>query len=140
LYTVYNTFSEEITELPVEYLWVPYFSLATYYAGVCAQRSEVRDYKPHELHREFIGELFADTLQQYNAEVALEFQSFNYLSVSRALHEPDDLEGPDTFEINIPLEGRDLQEYIPEQDLMNPRLDMVKWIYHHVSQAIRADE
>ncbi|KAJ7331563.1 hypothetical protein DFH08DRAFT_966547 [Mycena albidolilacea] len=126
LYTVYDTFSEEITEMPVEYLRVPYFSLATYYAGLCAQRSEVRDYEPYELHREVIGELFADALQQYFAEVALEFPSFNDLSVSRVLREPDDLEGPDTFEINIPLEGRDIQEYIPEKDLMNPRLDMVK--------------
>jgi hypothetical protein len=126
LYTIYDTFSEEITEMPVEYLRVPHFSLATYYAGLCAQRSEVRDYEPYQLHREVIGELFSDALQQYFYEVAVEFPSFNELSMARVLREPDDLEGPDTFEINIPLEGRDLQEYISEEDLMNPRLNMVK--------------
>jgi hypothetical protein len=125
--------------MPVEYLRVPYFSLATYYAGLCAQRSEVRDYETYQLHREVIGELSADALQQYFAEVSLEFPSFNELSVARVLREPDDLEGPDTFEINIPLEGRDLQEYIPEEDLMNPRLNMVKWVHRRVSQAVRTE-
>lgn len=63
-----------------------------------------------------------DTVQQYFRDISRDIPKFENISIYRVLHEPEDLEGPDTYVIRFPLGiGEPIrEEFVAEETLQNP--------------------
>ncbi|KAJ7465209.1 hypothetical protein FB451DRAFT_1402919 [Mycena latifolia] len=75
------------------------------------------------IHNFPIEEVLAEAVQQYFRDISRENPEFEQVSITQVLCEPEELEGPDTFVVSIPLGNTEMLEYILEGDLLNPDLD-----------------
>ena len=123
-----DSFFDEVTVLPLEYLRVPQFYFLEWFAGQRASSLGVKNMDTLPIHHFPIEELLADAVQQYFRDVSREDLAMEEVSINRVLREPDDLEGPDTFLIKIPMGATELRVSISEQELLNPSLDLVGWV------------
>ncbi|KAJ6525356.1 hypothetical protein B0H19DRAFT_1084901 [Mycena capillaripes] len=75
-------------------------------------------------------------LMEWYANIGRHIPMFHGVAIGRVLCEPDDLGGPDTFVIWIPLGETELHEQISEETLLNSRLDLVGWVLKRQEKVI----
>ncbi|KAJ7812226.1 hypothetical protein B0H13DRAFT_2383345 [Mycena leptocephala] len=127
-FTVEDSYFEEITVLPLEYLRIASFCVAEWYAHKRALLSELQTYIVRPRYRVAIGELLTIGVQRYIEYVSKDLPVFRGITVRCILLEPEDLGQPDTFIVRIPGLKYDLFEYITEYDLTNPQFNLANWI------------
>jgi hypothetical protein len=125
-----------VTILPLEYLRVPEFYLADWYAFKRAKMVGRENYQSLLIHDTPIEELLADAVQQYFNDVSRDLPMFAEVGINRVLREPEDLDSPDTFVISMPCGGHDLHEEISEVALLNPELNLVNWVLARQKKAL----
>ncbi|KAJ7038354.1 hypothetical protein C8F04DRAFT_1179665 [Mycena alexandri] len=118
-YVVVDEYFNEISVLPLEYLRVPAFSLACWYANIRAIECGIEEFEFLRTHRATIRELLVDEITRYLAENSEKYPILSSTSVRRILRDPDDLEGPDTFLLRIQSDGVDFVDFLDERDLPN---------------------
>jgi hypothetical protein len=135
-YVIEDSYFDEVTVLPLEYLRVPAFHLCEWYARQHSSALGIEYAQASPIHQFPIEEILADAVQQYVRDVSRHSPEFSGVEISRILREPDELEGPDTFTVSIPLGAEEIFQYIFEEDLLNPRLDFVGWIVQRLRKYI----
>ncbi|KAJ7020996.1 hypothetical protein C8F04DRAFT_1315473 [Mycena alexandri] len=118
-YVVVDEYFKEISVLPLEYLRVPAFSLACWYANIRAIECDIEEFDFLRTHRATVRELLVDEITRYLAENSEKYPILSSTSVRRILRDPDDLEGPDTFLLRIQSDGVDFVDFLDERDLPN---------------------
>jgi hypothetical protein len=131
VFTIEDTYFDDVTVLPLGHIREPSFQLVEWYARLRAEALGIEYFEALPIHNFPIEELVGDAIQQYFRDIGRHLPYFETVTIKRILREPDDLEGPDTFLITMPMGDRALHRCISEQSLLTPHMDLVGWVLKH---------
>ncbi|KAJ6632422.1 hypothetical protein B0H10DRAFT_2206781 [Mycena sp. CBHHK59/15] len=123
-----DTYTDEVTILAISNLRIPQFHLMDWYTRKRARALNIKYPRASPLHSFPVEELLGDTIQQYFRDVGLELPMFLNVEISRIPRESDDLEGSDFYLVYIPSGVYGIHEQISEETLLNPDLNLVRWV------------